>query len=62
MRLFGLTTLICAIISVADGNIYNDKVQGLEQKLYKTQEELMELHRKKGEVSMKTLNIHNTES
>jgi len=33
-----------------DGNAYSEKIQGLEQKLYKAQEELMELHRKKGEV------------
>jgi len=31
--------------------VRSEKLQVLEQKLYKSQEELMEFHRKKGEVS-----------
>jgi len=34
--------------------VRSDKLQMLEQKLYKAQEELMEFHRKKGEVSFCT--------
>jgi hypothetical protein len=41
---------MCIRLCSVDGTAYADKIQGLEQKLYRAQEELMELHRKKGEV------------
>jgi len=41
-----------ANVTGAAAAVRSEKLQMLEQKLYKAQEELMEFHRKKGEVSV----------
>jgi len=38
--------------------VRSEKLQMLEQKLYKAQEELMEFHRKKGEVSFSRIDVN----
>jgi len=47
----------CSAVSGAAAAVRSEKLQMLEQKLYKAQEELMEFHRKKGEVSFCHVNF-----